>query len=609
MASDGRTCCEINITIHSQGDVTIHNCAAPVPPPPSGEPCPPGPVSPGACVPLALGVKPKQGQSRKIEKLLASTRVPSAFAASFVHLARRFIAGQPPANALETDVFDRLRALPPDLANVLRCALAQFDALPAADRARLFDAQALGDVATPADPAPLAGILGREVARRASDLAFGDPDCLTERPGKMRVFDPGGEELFDTQVRICRINGLRTSHYRPPLSVGDYSLDERQQQCVPSVVNGELQVNCTVQTGNCPGHAAADGTCFRVLEVPAGQSVRLEGVNYFSVDTTVRMRPKDSATAPRIIDGRVCGDEDTPVTEVVNGETRLIADCRVHDHLTFRVPDDLAPGLYEFQVAVPNITGIATLGDFLFSAVEYLAVTPPLAARFRIEAQKLLAHAETSPAFFGSDEVGIRFLTAGLKADGTWCQIQHVESLHGDVDSGDVRNMVCLLLPEQDQPFTAVSIGIVGYEIDNYPAYLAQVQGFIDAYIFILKKVWKPELALVALGGAMAAAGAPLVVVAIVAALVLAANAFIALWAPADLIVQDMIGLSASQLAALTSDEFPAPAVATYTSASDIDVKVVPVSKGGGEYVEGRDYRCDDEDSRYEIRLRYTRTA
>ena len=34
-----------------------------------------------------------------------------------------------------------------------------------------------------------------------------------------------------------------------------------------------------------------------------------------------------------------------------------------------------------------------------------------------------------------------------------------------------------------------------------------------------------------------------------------------------------------------------------------------PLSKGGGEYIEGRDYRCDDEDSRYEIRLRYTRTA
>lgn len=611
MAHDDRKGgCEIHITIHSQGDVNIYNCTMPpAPSRPDGHECPPAPVSPGACVPLALGAKPKQAQARKIEKLLAGTRVPSAFAAAFLHLARRFVAGQAAATPLETEVFDRLRGLSPELRRILRCALEQFDALPGADRVRLFDTQALGDPTAPLDAQPLAGILGLEVARRASELAFEDPDCLTETPGKIRVFDPGGEELFDTQVRICRVNTLRTAHFKPPLAAGEYTLDELQQQCVPSVVNGELQVDCTVQTAGCPGHAAPDGACLRVIEVPAGQSVRLQGVNYFSVDATVHMRPKASGAPPRIVDAHVCGDQDTPVTEIVNGETRLINDCRVHDHLTFRVPDDLPPGLYEFQVAVPNITGIAGLGSELLSAVEYLAVTPPLTARFRIEAQKLIAHAETSPAFFGSDEVGIRFLTAGLKADGTWCEIRHVEALLDDVDSGDERTLSCVLLPEQDQPLSAVSIAIIGYEIDNYPAYLAQVQGFLDAYVFILKKIWKPELAFVALGGAFAAAGAPLVVVAIAVAIVLAVNAIIALWAPADLIIQDIVGLSASQLAALTSDEFPAPVPAQYTTASDIDVRVNPVSKGGGEYVEGRDYRCSDEDSRYEIRLRYTRTA
>lgn len=610
MATDNHSGCHINITINSRGDVNIYNCAAPVgstPPARSEDECPALPVSPGACVPLALGAKPKQGQPRKLEKLLAGSRVPSAFAAAVLHLARRSVAGHPPANALETDVFAALQASP-GLGSVLRCALGQFDALPAADRDRLFDTHSFAGGA-PIDEAALAGILGAEVARRAAELAFGDPDCLTEHPGKIRVFDPGTSEFFDTQVRICRINGLRTSHFTPPLAISDYSLDELQQQCAPSVVNGEVQVNCSVQIGNCPGHPAPDGTCFRVLEVPAGQSVMLEGVNYFSVDATVHIRPKDSSAVHRVVDAHVCGDQDTPLTEEVAGETRLIADCRVHDRLTFRLPDDLAPGVYEFHVAVPNITGIATFGAFLFSATEYLAVTPPLTARFRIEAQRLVAHRETSPAWFGSDEIGIRFLTAGLKADGTWCQIEHVESLQGDVDSGDERDMSCVVLPEYEQPLTAVSIGIVGFEIDNYPAYLDQVRGFTDAYIYILKKVWKPELGIVALGGALAAAGAPLVVIAIAAALVLAVNAFIALWAPADLIIQDVVPLPASQLAALTSDEFPAPAASEYRSTPDIAVKVSSVSKGGGEYIESRDYRCDDEDSRYEIRLRYTRTA
>src|SRR5688572_30627971 len=93
--------CEINITIHSRGDVNIYNCTCPASKP---EPCAPAtpPGGPGACVPLALGSKPKQSQKQKIDRLLAGTSVPSTIAAGLIHLMRRFAAGEAPANPLES---------------------------------------------------------------------------------------------------------------------------------------------------------------------------------------------------------------------------------------------------------------------------------------------------------------------------------------------------------------------------------------------------------------------------------------------------------------------------------------------------------------------------
>src|SRR5438067_838157 len=105
--------CRIDIQIDSRGDVNIYNCTAPRP---SGEICPP--VAPGACVPASLGSKPKQSRRRKLDKLLANTRVPSALGASFFHLTRRYLAGKTTANALEERAFATLRRLSPDLQRV-----------------------------------------------------------------------------------------------------------------------------------------------------------------------------------------------------------------------------------------------------------------------------------------------------------------------------------------------------------------------------------------------------------------------------------------------------------------------------------------------------------
>lgn len=377
-------------------------------------------------MPLALGSKPKQSQQRKLEKLLANNPVPSVLAASFVHVSRRFLAGRAPANPLEESVFDRLRSLPPDVRSILSCAVGQVDALPHGDRDSLFDATLGGSLDTAIGPKQLADAFASELAQRASLLAFDDPVCVTEVPGKVRVFDPGAGEFFTAQVRIYRINGLRTANYLPFVNIGDYLPSELEQQCVPELVGGEVQVNCTVQKDNCPGNMSAeDNTCFRVVDVEAGQTVMLEGANFFSVDATVELRGREPLTESREVDAHVCGDLDTPVSETINGVSAFINDCRVHDRLTFQVPSDLPPGIYEFDVKVPNITGIANLGAFLVSNREFLRVLVPSTARFRVASETLHAQSETSPAHFGSDEVGIRFLTTGLRADGSLCELQH----------------------------------------------------------------------------------------------------------------------------------------------------------------------------------------
>ena len=85
-------------------------------------------------MPASLGSKPKQSRRSKLDKLLASTRVPSALGASFFHLTRRYLAGKAAANALEERAFAKLRRLAPDLQRVLACARNSFDSLSIGER-------------------------------------------------------------------------------------------------------------------------------------------------------------------------------------------------------------------------------------------------------------------------------------------------------------------------------------------------------------------------------------------------------------------------------------------------------------------------------------------
>ncbi len=614
--STGERCCKIDIHVDCHGDVNINNCPAPgasgtTPPPPT---CPPGFPPYGACLPVVPGAKHKLGRDYKLGKLADRMRVPSALAAGTLHAARRFVLGKSAANPLETALFATLAKIPRDL---LSCSVAAFDAVPPPQRNRLFAPTLLLDVDQPLDPASLTAALAQEIKQRTGIALFDDPQGADqERPGRIRVYEPQGEDFF-SQVRICRVNDLRTASFIPTLDIGAFLPAEIQQDCALQLVNGQPQSVCQVRTTDCPGNTLGS-VCGRVLDIAAGDGVTLQGVNYFSVDAKVRFTDKQTGATVRDVDAHVWGDIDTPVTEVIDGNTVLINDCRVHDQLTFQVPDDLAPALYQIQVVVPNATGISALGTELTSNSEFINVIPPTSARFQIVTESIYARKETSPDWLGSDEVGLHVLSVPLFTDGSFGAVQeqkYTDIQDVDFDSGTRRDITRKVF-EHDQPILGVVLSIMGYEIDSQRAYNQQITASTDYFVELVKQqAVYISAAVSALGGAAALAKLGWVgalVIGIAVAVTLAIDLIVALWAPADLIIQDALGLTIADLAALTSVNAPVPAPASFTTEDDIVVnvnKTIPPLKLPLEYHETREYVSDDQDSRYELTCRYNRVS
>ena len=621
------SCCDVGIRVDCDGDVNIYNCCAPSE---TGKtplrPCTPCFPPYGACLPVVPGAKHKLSRDQKLKRLVEGVSVPSALAAGAMHMIRRFVLGKTPENQLEAAVFATLGRTSRDL---LSCTLAAFDAAPPEQRNRLFAQSLLLDPNQPLNEAALSTALGQELVQRIGVQVFGDPNGLDEeRPGRMRVYEPQGEDFF-SQVRICKVNDLRTANFIPPINIDDRPPNEIQHDCQIKIVDGQPQVSCQVRATNCQGNSFGN-VCARVPDIAQGDGVVLQGVNYFSVDANVRFIDKQSGTAVRDVDAHVWGDVDTPVTEVINNQTVLINDCRVQDRLTFSVPDDLAPGIYQINVVVPNITGISAFGNELVSNSEFINVIPSATARFEIGTEWIYCRKETSPEWLGSDEVGLHTLSAAFDAnyqlvdlpdlanpnERTNAQKQPFKEIQNvDFDSGTPRRDITRKVFAPDKPILGMLLVALGDEIDSQHAYDNEVTGTWDNFLYIIER----ELPYI--GSALGADGVDLIksfswkkviATAIALAILAGIDLLVAWWAPADPIIRDAIGLSITDLAALTNSSTPPPDPATFTTESGITVnvnKTIPPQKLPTQYKETREYVSDDQDSRYEITYDFNRVA
>ena len=608
--------CDVRIRIDSQGDVNIYNCTSDCgrkdrPPTKEEEVCRP-PRAEGACVPLGLGCKPKQSKRRKLEKLRARNTAPSALAASFFQTSRRFLAGKAPANDFEQSVYPIFERLSPEARDIMVCAVDSFESTPSDLRNAGVDSHLTADPDTPVDTQTLTAAILREIEQRAAALTFGNADALdAERPGLNRFFDPGSEEIFESQLLICAVNDLRTASFRPQLTIGDYLPAEIQQHCELVLVGDEIQQNCSVLTGDCPGNTLPDNVCARVPDIANGDAVTVTGVNFMSTDMKVRLKARNGSSTAEV-EAHVFGDLSTPLSEDVGGATSIVRDCRVKDRLTFVVPEDLPPDIYELQLLLPNTTGIASFGPTILSNVEYVNILPPSTARFQVVAERLRAREETSPQSFGSDEVALTILSAELFPDGTTGSMQTVKRRFDEVDSGSNRTMNDVIF-SHSQEIAGMAMSIIGFEVDSERAFRVQIESFEEAFLDYLKRAWEKfkEEITAGVGGLVKLLGLAkgIIAVAIAAVITLAVVAVVAYWAPADLIVDDAIGYSAVELTELANANVPSPGFAHFESPQGLDVNLTPLEKGALTYREFREYVSDEEESRYEIYFRYNRTV
>lgn len=569
---------------------------------------------------MVAGAKHKLGRDFKLKELAEQVRVPSAIAASTLHMARRFLLGKAPASPIEQSAFPLFEGISRE---ILSCTLSAFDAIPPRQRSRIFDESLLLGPDQPIDETKLVTALTQEIQKRIGDQVFGNQTAVEEeRPGQIRVFIPDSE-IPPSQVRICRVNNVRTASFVPFIPLGDYLPGEIQQNCGVQIVDGQPQVICQVRTTDCPGRViiAPNGqtqVCARVPEVGAGDGVILEGVNFFSVDAKVRLTDKRTFTIVRDVEAHVFGDVDTPVIEIVNGQTVLINDCRVKDRLTFRVPEDLPPGTYQIQVFVPNVTGIPVFGDSLNSDGEFIEVVPPATARFQMVTEKLICRKETSPDWLGSDEVGLNTMAFALFADGTFSEVQSQKFKKlEDVDSGEARDITRVIF-SHDRAIAGMALSIFGFEIDSQKAYDNEITSRLEFFTQLVKDQAKFIAgALAALGGISALTklgptGLWIAATAIVVTIVI--DIIVALWAPADPIIRDSFSFSVIDLDILTNANFPAPPPRTFVTegAGGISVNVnssIPSEKLPLQLRETREYVSSSEDSRYEIIYRFNRVA
>ncbi|MEO0600189.1 MAG: hypothetical protein AAF211_02065, partial [Myxococcota bacterium] len=508
--------------------------------------------------------------------------------------------------------------LDPDVREAVRRTVAAVDALPDEDRDWLYDGRVLSDVG-PLTASSLADAVAREWLTRASLRTFDEADpavCVdAERAGEPRVsLCPDIDSPFEGLCpQICRItttgrpDGIRTQGHVPPVKI--YEPSELEQVCNPDPVRGDP--NCSfVRAPDCTGPGQG-GACLHVPAVRRGETVVLEGTGFFSTDARVRLTGNWPSTWLSEVDAHVCGDTEA-ATDSPN-------DCaHITDRLTFEVPDELPVGRYWVAVVLDNDVGDPefTRDTYASSSGVMIEVLAPEDATFQLVAETLDCVDETNPDWLGSDELGGRIVVVTVSEDGTIGDLSEGTTAFefGDLDSGDTRTLDRVLFSGPVD--TALAMTVVGFEIDNREAYEQGVRAFEDAYARILETNWaKVASAVGALtkAGVTAAGGSPALAEVAGKAIEQAFIVIVAVWAPADPVIEDAAGLSHRTMSQLTSLNFELPEPTAMQTSMGIDASAAPCeecddpAKLHHQYLERRRYRSDDQGSTYEIVIRYNR--
>lgn len=564
----------------------------------------------GACVPLAIGHKPKQDVLTKLNRLANNTQVPSVLAAVLFETARRFMVGQSARTIIERNFYRILRGLSSDGRTVLSCCLNVLDSLPASQRDKILSPNIKAN--TNLTTTTVTNLLADEVIKVASQKFLGNPEALQNpRPGLTRLIP--GDEIFPPTIDplIFFVNGIRTLD-AILLDRNNPTSEEVERTCI---INEQNQQICTAETPPCPGNTSpTSNVCLKVQQVLGGDLVVLQGLNFFTLDAKVIMASKAQPSLRRVIPTIVYGDTDTPIFDE---QGQRILDTRVKDKLLFAVPEDLPDGIYTIQVEVENKNPdiLPPVPKTYISSPEYLRILPRPETNFQILAETLKCVEETDGG--GSDEVALNFFTSIITLNPLTGAIDlstltNREFRFNGVDTGESRAIN--FAPLQANNLVGVNISIKGYEVDNEEAYREQITELGEAFALGLQSVWASVASSLttAVGTAIAvAAGATLAVGSvIVAAAALVVTAVVALlfaaWAPADPIIEDSIGLDLIQLADLTTTSLPLPPQTITFTPEGIQVVVDSLSKDV-EFKQLRGYISEDEDSLYQIIFRYSR--
>ena len=164
------------------------------------------------------------------------------------------------------------------------------------------------------------------------------------------------------------------------------------------------------------------------------------------------------------------------------------------------------------------------------------------------------------------------------------------------------------ILFSHQQQIIGLAMSIRGFEVDGEDAFEQEIEDWVDVFVDIVKDQLKFLLDhLDKVSDVVKKIGLIPSIIAVAVAAVI--DAFVALWAPADPIIEDTIGPTVQDLLQLTNSNLPLPLPSEHITPQGIKVKVTPLEKIPSQYREMREYISDAEDSSYEIVFRYNRIA